>query len=222
MERSAEIAALYQAGQSAGMIAQYFGIKRYVIFDELKRAGVKSRTREEARKLAVQCKRWRGRPRRIKPGHRVPTANGYVLVYLPDHPNTDRDGYILEHRVIAEKELGRFLLPSEEVHHKNQIRDDNRPSNLEVKSKAAHRHEHWQELTPQQRQDRIAVAHEAYRRSSKLAGKVQAAAEMYAAGHSLPKVAVAFGVHRASIMAAFRRNNIPIRTRSEAAIARWK
>jgi len=62
--------------------------------------------------------------------------NGYVLVYCPDHPTkvgkSKRNTYVFEHRLVMEKKLGRCLLPREQVHHKNGIRDDNRPGNLEL------------------------------------------------------------------------------------------
>lgn len=59
-------------------------------------------------------------------------ARGYVVLYRPGYQSADKRGYILEHRMVMEEMLGRKLTPTENVHHKNHIRHDNQPENLEL------------------------------------------------------------------------------------------
>ena len=58
-------------------------------------------------------------------------SHGYVSIKYPSHPQA-YNGYILEHRLVMEKKLGRYLKPNEQVHHKNGIKDDNSPENLQL------------------------------------------------------------------------------------------
>lgn len=66
-----------------------------------------------------------GRPVRLD-------AKGYVLVWEPPHPNKSLKGWQLEHRLVVERRLGRYLRSDEAVHHRNEIKDDNRDENLEL------------------------------------------------------------------------------------------
>lgn len=68
-------------------------------------------------------------------GSRFRATNGYVRIHMPRHPQANVDGYIQEHRVVMEATLGRPLKPFENVHHKNGLRYDNRPENLELWTK---------------------------------------------------------------------------------------
>lgn len=49
---------------------------------------------------------------------------------------------IRQHRWLMERHLGRKLLPTEHVHHKNGKRDDNRIENLEVMTNSEHAYAH--------------------------------------------------------------------------------
>ena len=66
------------------------------------------------------------------------TPKGSVVICIHGHPNADVHGYVMEHRVVMETALGRFLRVDEAVHHRNQVKHDNRISNLQIISPGEH------------------------------------------------------------------------------------
>ena len=74
-----------------------------------------------------------------KPLANTKTKNGYIEIdirkdfdFMSNNPNKVKRGRYLEHHYVMEKKLGRYLKPTESVHHKNLLRNDNRLQNLEL------------------------------------------------------------------------------------------
>lgn len=63
-------------------------------------------------------------------GGRTRSTKGYVYILVPER------GYVAAHRLAMEQVLGRELIEEENVHHKNGVKDDNRPENLELWSRS--------------------------------------------------------------------------------------
>lgn len=95
---------------------------------------------DQGKYCSLHCSKWRGGRYKI---------NDYVLVAVEsEHPYptaTKPNGrkYLKEHRFVVEQSLGRYLEPSEIVHHINGIRDDNRRENLLVCNRSEHATIHW-------------------------------------------------------------------------------
>ncbi len=105
-------------------IAEIKGCTTNTVSEHLKKLGIATRNNSKQ-----QSNRFKNTP----PTHQLKMVrNGYVLIYQPDHPLADQKGYVLEHRLVVEKRIGRYLLRSEPVHHINGIRDDNRDENLQL------------------------------------------------------------------------------------------
>lgn len=96
---------------------------------------------EPQNKICNKCAQW-GDKNSFWVGGRYKNTDGYIRVLLaPDdffYPMADHQGYVLEHRLVMAKHLGRCLQPWEEPHHKNEIKDDNRIENLELTMKVEH------------------------------------------------------------------------------------
>ena len=97
--------------------------------------GMKGEANPMYGKRGDQSPRWKG-GRKIRP-------DGYILALVPDdHPYPSlvrRSGskYVLEHRLVMERHLGRYLTPDEVVHHKDGNPSNNDIDNLELFSSQA-------------------------------------------------------------------------------------
>lgn len=78
-------------------------------------------------------------PAKARPGHnyfwkggRTVDKQGYVLLKISGHPHANYQGYVREHRLVMEQQLGRYLEPQEVVDHRDGNTSNNDPSNLRL------------------------------------------------------------------------------------------
>ena len=162
-------------GESIRMIAKSYGVDHCTLSRAMKNAGMYVPTRSESAKntwknhkhphlgkrgkesymygrhpsqeaIEKQKAKVSGENNYHWSGGRKNHSGGYVLVYSPDHPCRDSNGFVLEHRLVMEKHIGRVLDSDEIVHHKNGVKNDNRIENLELTNRADHIEMHRQEI----------------------------------------------------------------------------
>ena len=82
-------------------------------------------------------------------GHMKKRKDGYIMVYVPDHPLATKEGYVMEHILVMEKHIGRYITRDEVVHHINENRSDNRIENLRLMTFKEHAKFHLEERRKQ-------------------------------------------------------------------------
>lgn len=100
---------------------------------------------EETRRKISEANRGRVYKPSKYGGHTKKRKDGYVYVYLPEHPYSSKDGYVMEHILVMEAHIGHYITRDYVVHHKNHIRDDNRIENLQLMTFREHAGFHMRE-----------------------------------------------------------------------------
>jgi transposase-like protein len=125
-ERKAEATRRYQAGEQLQDIAKVMGCGTSTLTRTLVELGVHEKP---PRRSGETHHSWQG--------GRVVREDGYVQVRVTDADrhlaDPVRNGYMLEHRLVMARMLGRRLLPGETVHHIDNDRQHNDPGNLQLR-----------------------------------------------------------------------------------------
>lgn len=121
-----EIIAMYASGKSLKKIGAQLGRSHQYPYRKLKKAGYKLRP---CRGSGPEHSQWIG--------GRLPVGNGYWRIWVsPDDPMAEmrtHQGYVLEHRLVMARALGRPLRRTETVHHIDDDKANNAPGNLELR-----------------------------------------------------------------------------------------
>lgn len=130
------VKSLYENGYSQTEIASELGVTQRVIWRFMKNNNIPARVAFKRDQKGDKNDSWNGGKSEKK---------GYILILKPEHQRALSNGYVYEHILVAEKMIGRSLKyyslghgDNEIVHHINQIKNDNRPENLQVMTAREH------------------------------------------------------------------------------------
>jgi hypothetical protein len=133
-------------------IGNMFGVSQHKVFKDLKRMNINSHKAVKRNQYGANNSSWKGGRvllhGRALDGHKINSEKdqqkGYYIIKKPDHPSSDKQGYIFEHVYIALQAAGRESLDknTECVHHINMDKHANKPENLCIMTKQKHREIH--------------------------------------------------------------------------------
>jgi hypothetical protein len=101
------------------------------VHSALTHMGIKTRNPKEAQKIKYREGRFGEKAAHWK-GGRAKGGNGHIYIHTPAHPYANKQGYVMEHRLVKEKEIGRYLEPQEIVHHIDLNKKNNGSENLHL------------------------------------------------------------------------------------------
>lgn len=93
-------------------------------------------------RYAAHSERIKGENNPSWKGGRWIDPDGYVRTLAHGHHRADQSGYVYEHILVAEAAFGGPITIDFHVHHKNEVKHDNRPENLEVLPASEHHRQH--------------------------------------------------------------------------------
>lgn len=159
-----KVLALYLNGRSIPQVSDCVCLSMSAVRYHLKKAGV-LRTREEAIRLSAKQGRlgsgnrgkkltftqeWKDNISKGRSGKGVGLSkkpNGYVEITMGENKGRG------QHCIVAENNLGRKIKRNECVHHKDGVRANNDPDNLEVMTRSEHARLHALENKPNRKRD---------------------------------------------------------------------
>jgi hypothetical protein len=154
-----------------------------------------------------------GEPRRYRSG------SGYVRLRWKVAPNTYVEEY--EHRIVAGRPHPRF-----HVHHKNEIKHDNRPENLEVLTAEEHLRHHRanaeRRYAPYRSKFAKYKAERAERNRQARAERDRRVASLYADGLTTVEIGRQIGLDASGVTRILQRCGVRVRSKAEHAEGRGR
>jgi len=125
-DKRGEVGRLYIAErQSYRQIAAEIGCSHMTVAKMIREMGIRPRRQSDAYFFDAR-------------GRRCRYHQGYILVYVPDHPRADRSGYVKRCELHYEAYTGLRLKYGQFLHHVDGNRENDDPRNLVVMTRSEH------------------------------------------------------------------------------------